>query len=71
MGEKKEAGAAPKARAIAEKLREKYGDHPPKFEADVQAWHNKLYGRVLGEDESMDLFLAVCEVVEMWHDERN
>ena len=70
MGEK-EPGTGAKAKAIAKRLRETYGSHPPKNEANVQAWHNELYGRLPDEDESMELFLAVCRIIETWYSERN
>jgi hypothetical protein len=71
MDHNKEPSIAAKARAIAEQLRKLHGDHPPKSEVDVRAWHNKLYARVVDDEESMELFLAVCEVIERWHNERN
>jgi len=71
LSEKTDASIAAKSRAIAEKLRQYYGDHPPKIEVDVQAWHNKLFGRVPADEESQELFQAVCAIIETWHNERN
>ncbi|QEL18329.1 hypothetical protein [Limnoglobus roseus] len=52
---------ADKAGIIAACIRLKYGDNPPRLEADVTGYHQKLfYGVGLTQDESLSLFLAVC-----------